>query len=173
MGLAGGEAKKRGSCKREEKEGNIRASMALNVGFTAEESRKGGLARAASMTPERRSEIAAYAAQVKWASRELIGIYPRRGDALRRIDFHLRALDRLASRALLEEDYGEARRCIQAMGGFERLKIFVMDSMGRKGGLAMPLDTETETSRLEESRKRRERALGGDVSDAEEVNKDG
>jgi hypothetical protein len=123
---------------------------------------RGGINRAARLTPERRSEIASEAAAMRWAMQRVLGTYPKKRGNVERVEWHLRALSRLMGKAVLEQDFKEARACVQAMLGFERLKMWVEMNAGKPGGAALEttgVEQETE-KRLAEAKARRNKALG-------------
>jgi hypothetical protein len=139
------------------------------VARTAEEmreiSRKGGRALQASLTPEERGERARHAIAIRWAKHKALGgTYPRRAPDLRRVEWHLKVLAQMAGNAALAGDAKEARACIQAMLGAERLKIWIARDAGKPGGPVLEIEgVEGETEkRLKEAKARRNKALGLD-----------
>jgi hypothetical protein len=130
--------------------------------------RNGGLSRAAQLTPEQRQEIASRAGTARWAAHAFLGLYPRKKSNIERVDWHLRALSRLMGKAIAESDFREARACIQAMLGAEKLKMWIEMNAGKPKGAALDVTEESEaTQRLLDARKKRNQALG--LDDSEEV----
>jgi len=116
-----------------------------------ESGRRGGLARAAALSPERRQLIAAQANYARW--------YGSRGETEHRVDNHLRLLAKLVSKAMAEGDDNRAIRAVSAMASYERMKlIFELQRKQGKDADPAPLD-DSMARKLDEARRRRALAL--------------
>lgn len=120
-------------------------------GDAKELGRKGGLARMAKLTPERRSLIAATANYKRW--------YHGKSDTEARIDDHLRALAMIASKGMAEGDDLKVIRAITAMASYERMKMcYEASQKDVTDAEASEVDAATE-KKLAEARRRRAAAL--------------
>src|SRR5215469_12077133 len=91
--------------------------------LTEEDRRKGGRARAARLSPERRSLAATNAITRRW--------YSPRGSHMERIDGHLRAAAAIAVRGWQEGDDKKVLQALSVMATFERKKIWLDRDSGR------------------------------------------
>jgi len=135
--------------------------------YTPEEAKfygsKGGKKRAQRLSPERRTEIATVAAAVRMGKAAGWDPYTRNASDLQRVEEKLAKIAAIEAKAWAQGNDDRVLRAITASLQWERLRMWIVNDSGRKGGPPLDMqeqaDQEEAAARLRESRERRAKAL--------------
>lgn len=127
---------------------------------------KGGRKRGQRLSPERRTEIATIAAFIRIGKEAGWDPYTRNASDLQRVEEKLAKIAAVEAKAWAQGNDDRVLRAITASLQWERLRMWIVNDAGRKGGPALDLEEKSiqdeAAQRLRESRARRAAALAQD-----------